>query len=51
MPAKMIIEIPLPMPALGDLLAQPHEEHGARHEGDDRHQAEREARVDHERRL
>ena len=38
MPAKMISEIPLPMPALGDLLAEPHDEGGARGEGQNGHE-------------
>ena len=35
MPAKMISEMPLPMPALGDLLAQPHDEDRPRGQGQD----------------
>ena len=35
-------------PALGDLLTQPHQEHRARHQRDDRHHAEHEAGLRHE---
>ena len=48
MPAKMISEMPLPRPALGDLLAEPHQEHRPGHQRDRRQEAERDARVDHQ---
>jgi hypothetical protein len=51
MPAKMSSEMPLPRPALGDLLAEPHQEHRAGDERDRAHHAERESRRDHEARL
>jgi hypothetical protein len=48
MPAKIRIEMPLPRPALGDLLTQPHQEHRAGHQADHRRHAEAEARRQHQ---
>ena len=48
MPAKISSDIPLPTAALGNLLAQPHDEHAARGQGQHRHQDEAQARGSHE---
>jgi hypothetical protein len=40
--------MPLPKATLGDLLAQPHQEHRARHQADHGGHAEAEARCQHQ---
>ena len=45
MPAKMMSEMPLPMPALGDLLAEPHDEDRAGRQREHGHEAEAPARM------
>ena len=44
MPDRMMSEMPLPMPRDGDLLAEPHQEHGAAGERDHGRDAEEQAR-------
>jgi hypothetical protein len=50
-PAKMISEIPLPRPAFGDLLAQPHQEHRSGDQCGDGDEAKHHSRVKHQARL
>ena len=50
MPAKMIREIPLPMPRSGDLLAEPHHQRRPAGEGEHRHESKAPTRVRHHRR-
>ena len=45
MPAKMIREIPLPIPRWVILLAQPHQEHGTAKQGHNSGQTEEPARI------
>ena len=47
MPEKITSEMPLPMPALGDLLAEPHDESRAGGQRDHAHEAERQAGLEH----
>ena len=46
MPAKMISDMPLPMPRDGDLFAEPHQEHGAAGQRDDGREQEERAGMD-----